>query len=118
MESHTLALMDILKKDPNIDSFFAGIGGGGPMGGLNNGIMFVHLADNRKLNADQVIDELRPKVSQIPGMLVFMQNPPPIQMSAHFTKAIYQLTLQSPHISELYRYAPELESQDAGAARS
>ena len=44
-------------------------------------------------------------------MLVFMQNPPPIQMSAHFTKAIYQLTLQSPHISELYRYAPELEAK-------
>ena len=52
MESHTLVLMKILKDDPNIDSFFAGIGGGGPMGGLNNGIMFVHLKDHRKLNAD------------------------------------------------------------------
>ena len=111
MESHTLVLMKILKDDPNIDSFFAGIGGGGPMGGLNNGIMFVHLKDYRKLNADQIIDELRPKVSQIPGMLVFMQNPPPIQLSAHFTKAIYQLTLQSPRTADLYRYAPVLESR-------
>ncbi len=111
MESHTVALMKILKADPNIDSFFAGIGGGGPMGGLNNGIMFIHLADHRKLNADQIIDELRPKVSQIPGMLVFMQNPPPIQLTAHFTKAIYQLTMQSPHIADLYRYVPLLESR-------
>jgi HAE1 family hydrophobic/amphiphilic exporter-1 len=111
MQEHTQALLNIVKSDPNIDAFFAGIGGGGPMGGLNNGIMFVHLSDDRKLNADQVIDELRPKASQIPGMLVFMQNPPPIQMSAHFTKAIYQLTLQSPHTSELYRYAPLLESR-------
>ncbi len=111
MEQHTRALMDIVKADPNVDSFFAGIGGGGPMGGLNSGIMFVRLKDHRKLNADQVIEELRPKVSQIPGMLVFIQNPPPIQLTAHFTKAIYQLTLQSPHLKELYRYAPILENR-------
>jgi HAE1 family hydrophobic/amphiphilic exporter-1 len=111
MEQHTKALMDIVKADPNVDSFFAGIGGGGPMGGLNSGIMFVRLKDHRKLNADQVIEDLRPKVSQIPGMLVFIQNPPPIQLTAHFTKAIYQLTLQSPHIKELYRYAPMLENR-------
>ncbi|HKD69347.1 MAG TPA: efflux RND transporter permease subunit [Candidatus Binataceae bacterium] len=111
MEQHTRALMNILKADPNIDSFFAGIGGGGPIGSLNNGIMFIHLADHRKLNADQVVEELRPKVSQIPGMLVFIQNPPPLSLSAHFTKAIYQLTLQSPHIKDLYHYAPMLESK-------
>jgi hydrophobic/amphiphilic exporter-1 (mainly G- bacteria), HAE1 family len=110
-EQHTKALMKILKADPNIDSFFAGIGGGGPLGGLNTGIMFVHLADHRKLTADQIIDELRPQVSQIPGMLVFLQNPPVLQLTAHFTKAIYALTLQSPHISELYRYAPMVESK-------
>jgi hydrophobic/amphiphilic exporter-1 (mainly G- bacteria), HAE1 family len=111
MEKHTLTLVNILKNDPNIESFFAGIGGGGPIGSLNNGIMFVHLKDHRKLNADQVIEELRPKVSQIPGLLVFMQNPPPLQLSAHFTKAIYQLALQSPNIKELYHYAPILESR-------
>jgi HAE1 family hydrophobic/amphiphilic exporter-1 len=111
MEQHTKALIDIIKADPNVDSFFAGIGGGGPMGGLNSGIMFVRLKDHRKLNADQVIEELRPKVSQIPGLLVFIQNPPPIQLTAHFTKAIYQLTLQSPHIQELYHYAPLLENR-------
>jgi HAE1 family hydrophobic/amphiphilic exporter-1 len=111
MEQHTKALMDIIKADPNVAAFFAGIGGGGPMGGLNNGIMFVRLADHRKLDADQVIAELRPKVSQIPGLMVFIQNPPPIQLSAHFTKAIYQLTLQSPHIQELYQYAPILEQK-------
>ena len=44
-------------------------------------------------------------------MLVFMQNPPPIQLTAHFTKAIYQLTMQSPHIADLYRYVPLLESR-------
>ncbi len=111
MEAHTKALMNILGADPNIDSFFAGIGGGGPIGALNNGIMFVRLADHRKLNADQVIEELRPKVAQIPGMLVFLQNPPPLQLSAHFTKAIYAFTLQSPNIRELYHYAPLLENK-------
>ena len=111
MKEHTEALMKILKADPNIESFFAGIGGGGPIGSLNNGMMFTHLADHRKLDADQVVEELRPKMSQIPGMLVFIQNPPPLQLTAHFTKAIYQVTLQSPHMSELYSFAPLLESK-------
>jgi hydrophobic/amphiphilic exporter-1 (mainly G- bacteria), HAE1 family len=111
MKRHTIALMNILKNDPNIESFFAGIGGGGPIGSLNNGMMFTRLADHRKLNADQIVEELRPKMSQVPGMLVYIQNPPPIQLTAHFTKAIYQVTLQSPHMSELFAYAPLLESK-------
>ncbi|MGH6680644.1 MAG: efflux RND transporter permease subunit, partial [Bradyrhizobium sp.] len=65
----------------------------------------------RKMSADQIINSLYPQVSQIPGLLVFMQNPQIIQMTAHLTNAIYQMTLQSPDTSELYKYAPTLVSK-------
>ena len=45
-------------------------------------------ASQRKLSVDQVIDELRPQARRrFPGMMVFLQNPPPIQIGAQFTEA-------------------------------
>jgi len=54
------------------------------------------------LTVDEVIDELRPKFASVPGILVFMQNPPPIEIGGHLTKAQYQFSLQSPNTQELY----------------
>ena len=54
------------------------------------------------LTVDEVIDELRPKFAAVPGILAFMQNPPPIEIGGHLTKAQYQFTLQSPNTQELY----------------
>jgi HAE1 family hydrophobic/amphiphilic exporter-1 len=63
------------------------------------------------LSADEVINELRPKLAQIPGIRVYLQNPPPIRVGGQLTKAQYQLTLQGPDTDELYRTAPLLESR-------
>jgi HAE1 family hydrophobic/amphiphilic exporter-1 len=65
----------------------------------------------RKLNADEVIQELRPKLAKIPGIQAFLQNPPPIRIGGQLTKGQYQFTLQSPEIKELYEYAPKLEAK-------
>jgi HAE1 family hydrophobic/amphiphilic exporter-1 len=66
---------------------------------------------NRKLSVDQVIQELRPKVSQVPGMRIFMNNPPPINIGARGARALYQLTLQDTDTDELYKWAPVLEDK-------
>ena len=65
----------------------------------------------RKLTADQVIEELRPKLSQVPGMRVYLVNPPMIQIGGRVTRALYQLTLQGADTDELYRYAEDLEQK-------
>jgi HAE1 family hydrophobic/amphiphilic exporter-1 len=65
----------------------------------------------RKLNADQVIQELRPKLTKIPGIQIFLQNPPPIPVGGMMSKSQYQFTLQSPEVKELYQYAPVLEAK-------
>ena len=52
-------------------------------------------------------------------MRVFMVNPPPINISARYSRALYQFTLQDTDTEELYRWAPILEEKmktDPGAA--
>jgi hydrophobic/amphiphilic exporter-1 (mainly G- bacteria), HAE1 family len=54
---------------------------------------------------NDVIGELRRKFATIPGINVYLQNPPPIQIGGQLTKSQYQFTLQSPDTDELYRDA-------------
>jgi HAE1 family hydrophobic/amphiphilic exporter-1 len=113
MKQHQLAVMDIVGQDPNVDSFVSTAGAGGPSPTGNLGRMFVTLKprSQRKHNAEEIIQELRPKLAKIPGIQAFLQIPPPIRLEAQLTKGQYQFTLQSPEIKELYEYAPKLEAK-------
>ena len=62
------------------------------------------------MSATEVIQELRPKVSQIVGLNVFMQIPPTIRIGGSLTKSQYQYALQSPDTAQLYENSPKLES--------
>ncbi len=116
MVAHQLAVVHLLKNNPNIRRYFAGVGTGGPSGGTNSGMLFIHLKprSERKLSTDQLIAKWRPLVNSVPGLMVFLQNPPPITIGAQFTRSMYQLTLQSPDTTSLYKYAPLLESRMRG----
>jgi HAE1 family hydrophobic/amphiphilic exporter-1 len=57
----------------------------------------------KHMSTDDVINELRPKLFTVPGILAFMQNPPPIQIGGRLTKSPYQFTLQGANPQELYR---------------
>jgi len=113
MVAHQQALRRILIGDPQVLTFFCGVGGSGPTGTLNSGICFAHLVprSQRTVSVDGLIESWRGKLSAIPGLLVFMQNPPPIRIGARFTESQYQLTLQSPNTQQLYKYATVLEQK-------
>ncbi len=113
MKQHQLAVMEVIRQDPNVDSFSSTAGAGGPSATGNLGRIFVTLKrrSERKLSADEVIQELRPKLAKIPGIQAFLQNPPPIRIGGQLTKGQYQFTLQSPEIKELSEHAPELEAK-------
>ncbi|PYV43435.1 MAG: acriflavine resistance protein B, partial [Acidobacteria bacterium] len=55
-----------------------------------------------------VINQLRPKLLTVPGIMAFMQNPPPIEIGGRLTKSSYQFTLQSTDSQELYRESGKL----------
>jgi HAE1 family hydrophobic/amphiphilic exporter-1 len=110
MRQHQMAAMKIVAADPNIDGFMSAIGAGGASSTLNNGRMFMRLKprSERKLSADQIIQELRGKLAQVPGINVYMQNPPLIRVGGNLTKALYQYSLQDTDTKELFRWAPIL----------
>ncbi|PYQ15293.1 MAG: acriflavine resistance protein B [Acidobacteria bacterium] len=113
MARHQQALAAIVREDPNVGATMSSIGASGPNAAANTGRIFMRLKprSERKLSADQVIEELRGKLARVPGIRAFVQNPPPIRIGGQLTKSLYQLTLQSPDTDELYRYAPILEDK-------
>ena len=56
-------------------------------------------------SADEIIRDLRPKLNQIPGIRVSLQNPPVIRIGGRISRSLYQFTLQSPDSTELYKHA-------------
>jgi HAE1 family hydrophobic/amphiphilic exporter-1 len=106
-------LAAVVAADPNVASFSSSIGAGPGGSTTNSGRIFMRLKPRaeRKLNADGVIEELRPKLAAVPGIRMFLQNPPPIRIGGYLTKSQYQFALQSPDTDELYQYAPRLEAR-------
>jgi HAE1 family hydrophobic/amphiphilic exporter-1 len=113
MMRHQKQLMDIVNKDPNINCVMSSIGASGPNATGNTGRIFTPLKPRaqRKLSAEQIIEELRPKFAQVPGIRIFMQVPPAIRIGGQLTKSLYQVTLQSQNNEDLYAAAHVMEEK-------
>jgi len=104
MVDHVWSVKRILEHDPNVQGTFANVSGS------NQGQIFMMLKprEQRALSADQILQELQPKILAIPGIQVFLQNPPPINIGSNNTQSPYQLTLQGADQQEIYRWVPIL----------
>jgi HAE1 family hydrophobic/amphiphilic exporter-1 len=107
MVEHQQALAAIIRQDPNVLSYMSAVIGN------NSGRMFILLKprSQRRLSVDEVIQELRPKLANVSGIQMFLQNLPPIRIGGQLTKSQYQFTLESPDTKQLYRHATELEAK-------
>jgi HAE1 family hydrophobic/amphiphilic exporter-1 len=110
MREHQMAMAKIVGTDTNIAGFMSSIGGGGRGGAANSGSLFMRLKprSERRLSADQVIQELRGKLAGVPGIQAYFQNPPLITVGGMQSKALYQFSLQDTDTKELYQWAPIL----------
>ena len=109
---HQLRLAAIVAADPAVDKFMSSVGARGGASGANQGILFMRLKPRREREpVAAVINRLRGTLSTVPGMRVYLQNPPPIRLGGRLTKSQYQLTLQSTDTAELYEFAPKLEAE-------
>ena len=110
MKDRVLKVGRIFMSDPDVFKFIGVVGVGGPNTSMNNAAMFPLLGPmkTRKRSAQQIIDDLRPKMAQLPDLFVFMYNPPSIQIGGKQTKALYQFTLLSPEPEELYPVARKM----------
>jgi len=101
----------IAQRDPNVQAVVSSVGsGGGPRTGTNTGTMLLKLKDldKRPLSADEIIQELRPKLQSIPGINAYMQNPPSIRVGGQQSKSAYQYVLQDTYQQELQTTAVKL----------
>jgi HAE1 family hydrophobic/amphiphilic exporter-1 len=117
MVRHQLEAAAILQQDPAVSGFTSVIGQGPGGGSVNTGRMNADLKprDQRDVSVDEVIARLRPKLSQIPGIRVFMNNPPPINLGgSRGARSQYQFTLQDTDTAELYDAAAKLEARLRG----
>jgi len=105
---HQQQVMAVLQQDPNVDATMSFLGGGQ----INQGRVFMQLKprSQRAMSVDQLIRYFNGKLAGIPGIQVFLQNPPPIQIGGRRTKSLYQFTLQSPDPA-LYDYSSRLLTQ-------
>jgi hydrophobic/amphiphilic exporter-1 (mainly G- bacteria), HAE1 family len=106
----------IVASDPNVESFISNVGSGGVNSSGNSGRLFIRLKPRtqRTLDADEVVQELRPRFSKLVGMRIYLQNPPPIRIGGMSSRGQYQYTLQSPDTDVLYQAGLDLESQLRG----
>jgi len=105
MKARTEALLKVLADDPNIDHFISFIGQG------NTGFVFIQLkpwGSQRKLTADQVINELRPKLARVPGISLFLQNVQDVRLGGRISRTQYQYTLVDANLEVLNEWAPRV----------
>ncbi len=105
------AVAATVAQDPNVEAFMSTAGARGGVGSSNSGVLFMRLKPRaERKGVDEVIAGLRARLAEIPGMRVFLQNPPVIRLGGRLTKSQYQYTLSGPDTDELYRVVPDLEA--------
>src|SRR5262249_26189514 len=65
----------------------------------------------REHGVDEVIRQLAPKLATVPGIRVYLQNPPTVRVGGRLSKSLYQFTLPSTDVPSLYDGATRLEKQ-------
>jgi multidrug efflux pump len=103
-------VVDIIRKDPAVDTV-VGFTGGARAGG---GFMFVNLKpmgngpDDRKEKGSAVINRLRPKLQQVTGISVFLNPVQDVRAGGRSANSTYQYTLTSDSSATLKTWAPKL----------
>jgi HAE1 family hydrophobic/amphiphilic exporter-1 len=116
MSRHQEQVVELIRADPNVVGVLSTVGFSDVSAASNSGNVLVLLKpiNQRKKDVDTIIEDLRPRLATVPGMRIFLQNPPLVQVGGQVTKSPYQLTLQGPDRNELYANAEALQKKMAG----
>jgi hydrophobe/amphiphile efflux-1 (HAE1) family protein len=102
----------VVSSDPDVVTVGAAIGGGSSSGN-NTGRLYVTLKpwNVRKATEAQVIERLRPRLAQVPGIKTYLQPLETIRVGGRLTATQYQYTLQDNDLAELQQWAPRVEDK-------
>ncbi len=111
MAIYTQQVAKIVGEDPDVEGVLAQMDGANGNAGTNQSrLMLIALKplSERKSGPDAIIRRLRPKVSHIPGVNVFLVNPPAIRLGARQARSTYQYTMQGLDLDQLKEYSDKL----------
>ncbi len=98
--AYTRRVMKVVKADPNVADVQGDEGG-------DMNISLKPLAQ-RDLSADEVANELRAKLRNIPGTAITFSNPPIIRVGGRFSRSTYQYSLQGLDLADLQQASEQL----------
>ncbi|MFC5479297.1 efflux RND transporter permease subunit [Massilia suwonensis] len=106
MQQKMRQLVNIIKRDPAVDTV-VGFTGGGRAGG---GFMFINLkpASERTDKGQAVIARLRPKLARVTGVSLFLNPVQDLRMGGRSSNSTYQYTLKSDNAEDLKAWAGKL----------
>src|SRR5262249_18343268 len=109
-QSAASRFVNLIKKDPAVANVMAFTGSNGA---ANNGFVYVGLKplNERKINASQVINRLRPKLGPVPGASVFLQAGQDLRIGGRHSNAKLQYTLKGDNLQDLVKWGPLIWKQ-------
>jgi multidrug efflux pump len=114
MREKLAKVVEIVGKDPAVDTVIGFTGGGGGGGStVNTGRMFIGLKDldQRKITADEVIARMRGKLAQVPGAQAVLQPVQDIRVGGRISNAQFQYTIQGDNLKDLSVWASRVERE-------
>jgi len=114
MLRHQKLAAERVRQNPYVDAVLSNVGtGSGNSTGLpNQGRLTVRLKPrDERPSADEMVRILSRETADIPGISVYWQNTPVIQLGGRTAKALYQYTLQGADLEALYPAAQQLEAR-------
>ncbi|WP_158810217.1 efflux RND transporter permease subunit [Beijerinckia sp. L45] len=109
MKNRQESALAVIKADPDVLAVGSSTGGNSSPG-FNTGRMFIQLkpVGERSKTADQIIQRLRVKLLEVPGIVTYLQSVQNIQLGGRLSRTQYQYTLQDTDINELNDWAPKM----------
>ncbi|HEY1104277.1 MAG TPA: efflux RND transporter permease subunit [Burkholderiaceae bacterium] len=106
MQGKLWQLVDIIRRDPAVDTV-VGFTGGSRAGG---GFLFINLkpAAQRTDKGQAVITRLRPQLAKVTGVSLFLNPVQDLRMGGRSSNSTYQYTLKSDSASDLKLWATRL----------
>src|SRR5712671_2675328 len=106
MAERQQALLDVIMRDPAVDTVGSAVGAGGGLYTLNDGRVFIQLKPHgQREPIDKVIARLRTNLARIQGITLYMQAAQDITIGARLNKTQFQYTLNDADPGELDHWA-------------
>jgi hydrophobe/amphiphile efflux-1 (HAE1) family protein len=109
MQRKMVLLNERVKKDPDVDHFVSSIGGG-LSATVNSGTFFISLKPKpgRTASAQEIVNRLRPQLSSIPGVTLFLQPLQDVRVGGRLARTEYQYILEDVDLAELEGWGPKV----------